>query len=207
MQTRTKGHEGSVVGFDQLDYIKFPSVNLSGTTQNNSVVAARLYLPTVVKIYRLIVGISGSVAGTISANVVAGTAAEIANSGGTIYTAMPIPDTDYAGQPIGPGAQAYPPAYASAGQRLLLNDGVVTITADTATVFTPSDSAATGAYAPNTPGNTWDALWGPGGAELTLRLPCTGATALVEAGILVKYYDPNYSKPQLTPFNPATDLP
>jgi hypothetical protein len=207
--TRAKQHDISSVGFDCLDYIKFPSVTLSSTTQNNTVIAGRIYLPTAVKILRVIAGISGSVAGTVSLNIVSGTAAEVANSGATKYLSMPIPDTDYANQPTSPGAVAYPPAYATAGQKLFLADQALTITADTATVLTPSDSAAvaSGAYAPGTPGSAWDSLWGPGGAEVTLRLPCSGATGLVEVGLLVKYYDPTYMKPILTGFNPATDLP
>jgi hypothetical protein len=204
--TRAKA-QGAVDSFpfNTADYIKFPSVTLSDTTQNNTVVTGRIYLPTSVKIYRVVAGISGSVVGTCSLNIILGPGAKVA----TTDLIVPIPDTDYAGQPISPGTVAYPPAYAVAGQALLLADTALTMTADTATLITPADSAATGAYATGTPGSAWDSLWGPGGAELTLRLPCSAATGLVEVGILVKYYDPtgDSSKPILTAFNPAVDIP
>src|ERR1700683_670877 len=199
--------QGAVNGFpfNTADYIKFPSVTLSGTTQNNSVVAGRIFLPTAVKIYRVIAGISGSVAGTCSLNVILGPGAKAS----TQYLIVPIPDTEYARQPISHGTVAYPPAYAAAGQALFLADQALTITADTATVLTPEDSALTGAYAANTPGKAYDSIWGPGGAEVTLRLPCSGATGLVEVGLLVKYYDPtgDSSKPILSGFDPATSIP
>jgi len=193
--------------------LPFPVVTLSSTTQNNSVIAARLWLPTCVKIYRVVAGMSGSLAGTCSLNVVAGIAAEVS----TQYASLPIPETDYAGQPISPNTQAYPPAYATSGQKLFLADQALTVAENPATVLTPSDSAATGAYAPNTPGMAYDALWGPGGAELTLRLPCTGFTGNVAVTLFCKSYDPPGNQPTgnqsgaafpvLTSFNPAVDLP
>ena len=208
MDTRAKAQNAiDAVGFNSLAELSFPSVVLSGTTQNNGVVAARLWVPTTVKIYRVIAGIFGSVAGTVSLNVVAGEAAEVPNTGATQFLSMPIPDTDYAQQPIAPNTQAYPPAYATAGQKLFLADRALTITNGVATVLTPDDSAASGAYAPTTPGKAYDGLWGPGGTELTLRLPSSGATGTVQVRLLVKYYDPTYNKPVLTGFNPATDIP
>lgn len=207
-ETRAKA-QGPIdaVGFNGLVPLQFPLLTLAAS-QANSVVQGILVLPTAVKIYRVVSAFDGStVAGTCSVNVVAGSAAEIANSGATQYTAMPIPDTQVALQPVAPNTVAYPPAYASAGQRLFLNDQALTMTAYTATVLTPNDSAVSGAYAPTTPGNTWDAIWGPGGQILTLRTVTNGsASGKISVKLLVKFYDPNYSKPVLTPFNPATDI-
>lgn len=194
--TRAKDHGSmqTAFPFDSLETLQFSPISLTAN-QANSVVQERIFLPTAVKIYRVIAGFGSApgVAGTCSINIVAGTAAET----GT----LPTPDTDYAGQP------AYPPAYASAGQSLFLADQVLTMTADTATVLTPNAAAGSG-YPANTPGKAWDALWGPGGAEITLRTVTNGAAAgRLYVALLVKYYDPTYNKPVLTGFNAATDIP
>ena len=93
MDTRAKAQNAiDAVGFNSLAELSFPSVVLSGTTQNNGVVAARLWVPTTVKIYRVIAGIFGSVAGTVSLNVVADEAAEVPNTDATQFLSMPIPE-------------------------------------------------------------------------------------------------------------------
>lgn len=196
------------VGFNGLDVLNFTPVTLAAS-QNNGTVQAVLFLPTAVKIFRLVAGFDAStVAGSCAVNIVAGTAAEIANSGATQYLALPIPDTEVSLQPVAPNPFAYPPAYASAGQRLFLSDQALTMTANTSTILTPNDSALSGAYAPTTPGNTWDALWGPGGQMLTLRtVTGAGASGKLYVALLVKEYDPTFAKPITTPFNPATDIP
>jgi hypothetical protein len=207
-QTRGKTRDPASVTFDSLVQLgEFPIVTLSSTTQNNTVIAGRIWLPTACKIMRVIAGLAGSVAGTVSLNIVSGVAAEVANSGATKYLSVPIPDTDYTNQPTSPGAAAYPPAYATAGQKLFLADQALTITAEVATVLTPSDNAASGAYAASTPGSAYDSLWGPGGAEVTLRLPCAGATGTVKVYLFGKWYDPAFTKPVLSSFNPAVDIP
>jgi hypothetical protein len=192
----------------QLDFSKL----VLSANQGSSTVQAWRFLPTALKIYRVIAGFdSGTVAGACSINIVSGTAAEIANSGGTIYTAVPIPETDYASQPVSPGAQAYPPAYATAGQRLFLSDQALTMTASTATVLTPEDSAATGAYAAGTPGKTFDALWGPAGSLITLRtVTGAGASGNLYVAMLCKIVLPNQGlsgSQVLTSFDPATSIP
>jgi hypothetical protein len=203
--TRSKQHDIDSVAFDNLVVIgQFPTVALSNVTQNNTVIAGRLWLPTACKIQRVVAAVqSASLAGTCSLNVIVGTGAKSA----TQYQIVPIPDTDYAGQPVSPGVQAYPPAYGAAGQALFLADQALTITNELATILKPNDSAASGAYAAGTPGSAWDALWGPAGSELTLRLPCSGFTGNVAVTLFGKWYDPTYMKPLLTPYNPATDLP
>jgi hypothetical protein len=190
--TRAKEHEQSAVKFDALIPLVFPVVALA-SSQSVNTVQARIWLPTSVKIYRIIAGLSGTVAGSCAVQVVAGTA----NPAGT----LPTPDTDYAGQP------AYPPAYATAGQQLLQSPAALTMTADLATVINAIAAAGSG-YPANTPGQAFDGLWGPGGQELTLRT-VTGAstTGNLAVSLLCKFYDPTYNKPVLTGFNPVTDIP
>ena len=203
MQTQGKSHNLESICFDNLVPIGgFSLVTLSGVTQNNGVINGRLWLPTAVKIQRVVVGLYGSVAGTCSVNIVVGTGAKSS----TTNLIVPVPDTDYANQPVAPATVAYPPAYGVAGQAVFLNDQVITITAEAATILTPNDTAATGAFAAGTPGFSWDSLWGPAGSELTLRLPCSGFTGNVKVDLYGKFYDPTYMKPVLTGYNPAVDI-
>jgi len=191
-QTLGKQHFGNNVGFDGLDSAQFPAVTLSGTMLN-STISGILVVPTALKIYRVVAYMSGSPAGTCSINIAAGIAAETG--------VTPTPDTDYAGQPT-PGS--YPPAYGSAGQTLFPTDQPVTMTTNVSTVLTPTATAPSPASAP---GKGWDAIWGPGGSILTLRVATNGSGAgTLYVAICYKLYDPTYSKPVLTPFNPAVDL-
>lgn len=201
--TRSKQHFLNVAQYDGLDSFQFQPVTLANNMVSTAIQGIWV-LPTSAKIYKAIAYMSGSPAGTCSINLVSGIAAELA----TQFASLPIPDTEYGGQPVAPGAAAYPPAYATAGQKLFLSDQPVTMTTNVATVLTASDSAASGAYAPGTPGNAWDGLWGPAGSIITLRCVtnASGAGTLTVA-VLYKLYDPTYNKPILTPFNPATDLP
>jgi hypothetical protein len=194
--TRAKDHLApNAFTFGTPLVLAFPQVTVTAN-QVNSGIATRIFLPTAVKIYRVVAGFASGAAGVVSLNIVAGIAAEA----GT----LPIPDTDYANQPL----PAYPPAYASAGQQLFLTDQPITVANNASTILTPSDSAATGAYPAGTPGNTWDALWGPAGSLLTLRLVSNGAGAgNLNVSLLAKVYDPTYNKPVLTSFSPAVDIP
>lgn len=191
--TKTKQHDISSIGFDGLDQFQFPAVTL-GNNMLNSSVNGIFVLGTPIKIYRVIAYMSGSPAGTCSINLVVGVAAE---SGVT-----PTPDTDYAGQPT-PGS--YPPAFGTAGQQLFPTDQAVTMTTNVSTVLTPTSTAPSPAGAP---GFGWDAIFGPGGSILTLRIAtnASGAGTLYVA-VLYKEYDPTYNKPVLTGFNPAVDIP
>jgi hypothetical protein len=200
--TRGKEHGGSNVGFDELVAITFSPITLAASV-TNAAIQAFYWLPTAMKFYRLVAGLSGTVAGTCAVNVVAGTAAELTGT-----ASQPTPDTDYAGQPTPPVTQAYPPPYATAGQRLLAGDQAMTMTTGVATVFTPSGTAASGSYPANTPGVAWDGIWGPGGSLITVRVT-TGAstTGTLLVTLLGKFYDTLYNKPVLTSFNPATDIP
>lgn len=194
--TRAKAQETiDAVGFNTLIPLQFQPITLAAS-QPSTTVQARMWLPTAVKIYRVIAGLSGTVAGACSVNIVAGVAAELTGVG-----SLPTPDSDYAGQP------AYPPPYPTAGQKLFLTDRPLTMTTELATIITPNDNASTGAFPANTPGFEWDAIWGPGGMEITVRtLTGAGATGTLLVTLLAKFYDPTYSKPILTSFNPAVDI-
>jgi hypothetical protein len=191
--TLARQHFGRNVGFDGLDGFQFPAVTL-GATMLNSAVNGIFVLTTAVKIYRVIGYLSGSPAGTCSINIVSGIAAETG--------VTPTPDTDYTGQPT-PGS--YPPAYGTAGQSLFPLDQALTMTTNVSTVLTPTAVATSPAGAP---GNGWDAIWGPGGTILTLRCATNGSGAgTLYVTVLYKEYDPFPSRPVLTGFNPAVDIP
>lgn len=194
--TRSKD-QGPIDAFPEntAESIVFPRITLAAN-QTNATVQSVFWLPTAFKFYRLIAGLSGTVAGACSVNIVAGTAAELTGIG-----ALPIPDTDYAGQP------AYPPAYPTPGQKLFLTDQALTMTTNVATILTPNDVAPT-AFAAGTPGFEWDAIWGPAGLLLTVRtVTGAGCTGNLDVQLLGKVYDPTYNKPVLTGFNPASDIP
>lgn len=204
--TRAKQHFPSDVQFDGLDSVQFSPVTLSGNMLSTAIQGI-FVLPTALKIYRLVAYMSGSPAGTCAINIVSGIAAELTGVG-----SVPTPDSDYTGQPgaaYSTGiAPQYPPPFATPGQKLLLTDAPVTMTTNTPTIITPSDSAASGAYPAGTPGQAWDALWGPGGAIATLRCVTNGSGAgTLYVALLYKMYDTLYPKPLLTSFNPATDIP
>lgn len=194
------------VGFNELqEWIVCQNFALV-PNRPETVVTFSKFLPTACKIYRVVVGFASTptVAGSCALQFVLGAGP----SSSVQFGALPIPDSDYANQPVPPGAQAYPPAYPTPGQKLFLSPRPITMANNVATILTPNDSAATGAYSPNTPGSAWDSIWGPGGALVTMRT-VTGAGTLgsVYVSLLVTPYDPNYAKPLLTPFNPAVDIP
>lgn len=184
----------SAVSFGALVALQFPPFNLAAS-QTSATIQERIFLPTAFKIVRVVAGFGASpaVAGTCAINIVAGSVAP----NGT----LPTPDTDYTGQPN------YPSPYATDGQQLFLADQPLTMSSAT-TVLTPADSVATGAYPAGTPGFAWDALWGPGGAKLTLRTVTNGTAAgRLYVTLLGIFYDTTYTKPVLSGFNAATDIP
>src|SRR5215472_8761057 len=164
--TRIK-EQGPIGAFpqNQAFTLNFPTLALAAS-QPLSTPQVPLYLPTAVKIYRVIAGFDGAaVAGSCSINIVVGSTTVT----GVQFASLPIPDTDQAEQPTAPNTQAYPPAYSANRQKLFLNNQALTMTTWTSTVLTPNDSAASGAFAPGTPGSEWDGIWGPAGTLLTLR--------------------------------------
>ena len=73
--TQAKNHNPGGIAFDTLDTIYFPIVSLA-ESQSNSDIAAILPLPTNFKVFKVVVVLSGTLASTLSVNVVVGPAAE-----------------------------------------------------------------------------------------------------------------------------------
>lgn len=75
MATYGKKHQPESLTFDAFDSLAFPSVTLAAS-QANTTVQAAIPIPTNFKIFYIVALLTGSLAGTCSINVVAGTAGE-----------------------------------------------------------------------------------------------------------------------------------